>query len=765
MRTWQGYREDTSVVSDEGLLTAQNISFKVSGEIRRRPGLDGRVDQTGTLVTEWTDPFTTPYLVYNNSGSLVSVNVLTTSGNTLATALSTLQRGCFAKSNGRLYFTNDFNAMQRIERGNATAGTAGIAGPTAAIGTPTTVAGSCTAGTHGMRYRYYDSKSLYLSDPSSQTNIVLTGASDLTFSIGTGGQTVIRSQDSKVDQVIIELTDAGSSTFYRAATVNQSLTGTTISIADTDLRNQVTAARDGDFSHQQPPLTLLASEHRGRLFAWGAQVVTLTGVTVSSSSANVTVTGSTMSSGWAGRLARFGTDTKAYRIAAMSGTGLANLSETYTGTSAVVSGAQFFSATPDMLYWTRSGFPESWNTTSFARRVLQNASDIPSAMFSHNEVLYLCGQRTIRILDYDKDPALGKLDQVPGDFGVWNQRCVVEANGRIYAWGRSGIFTMNGMSLKYLSDRLDVHIDGSDTTSTDNYDVSKYEQFHGVFDPVERTVLWFYATSSETYPKHAIVYDIDSQEWMVGTWKQSMRASCLSTGGSTNRTRALVADENGYSWYLTAAAFDGVPSVLSGGVLTVNGTGSTTTNVNVTQSLPTGTSNMLGVVIVYSSTERYVVSNTATSLLLNSALTAAPTAGSELFAGQINFTAKTKWVSPGLENKQRPSYFFIYLVPGSATGQITIKFYTDYATTAKTLTKGASDVQPDGLTWTNGANYVTVDMDGGSGDGVAFMPLFMDWQRAISAEVSSTRPKDQLKIIDFGFSFKNPRSVVEVEDE
>lgn len=749
-------------------MTAKNLSFKVAGEAQRRPGLDGdnRIAESGLLVTEWTDFFGVPYLVFNNSGTLKSVRISNGTETSLATGLNTGIRGCFARANGRLYFTNDFNAMQRVSEGDQTAGVAGISPPAAAIGSPATTTGVTVSGVHGVRYRYFDSKSLYMSDPSDQLDVTTTGAgSTLTFSIGTAGTTIIRSTDAKVDQIILEATDAGSSAFYRVATVNQVLTQVTFSMSDTTLRLQTAAARDGDFGHQPPPLCSMITEHRGRVFGLGASQVTITGVTVNTAAAaTFTVTGSTMSSGWAGRLVRVGADTKNYRISAMSGAALMVLSEVYTGTAGVATGVQVFSPFSDMLYWTRAGFPESWNLQSFARRVMQNESDIPAGFVSHHEVLHILGQRTMRLLDYTSDPASGQLIQVPTNLGLWNQRCIVTCNGRIYGWGRDGVWTVNGLIPKHLSKPVDGLVDGSDSSSTDNFDMSKFEQFHGVYDPRERCIDWFYCTSSDTYPKHAITLDIDTGQWFVGTWKQGVRCSTLVTGGTSSPTRALLGDENGYSWYLKPDVFDGVPAVLSGGVVTVSSTGSTTTVIDITESLPTGTPDLAGVIAVYSGQEQLIASNTANTITLNSALTAAPTIGTELFLGQIDVTVRSKFLAfDGLNLKKRPSYLMIAMVPGTSAGKLTVKFYLDHSTSAFVYTKGSSDTDPDGITTTNGSASVSVDLDGGNGDGVAFVPLPALWNRTISVEISTTRPQNLFRLLDFQFVFEDKRASVPVE--
>ncbi len=770
MKNWQGLREDLSVVANDGMATAQNVSYRVIGELRRRPGLAGRIDNSGSLVTEWTDPFGTVFYVYNLGATAIS-SVKASDGSNVGVIGVTAgtPRGCFAKSNGRLYFVNDFDGMNRTERGDVSLGgvQAGIDAPTASFSTPITPAtGVVTVGTHGLRYRYFDSKSLYMSDPSPQYDYAPSGGAAISGSIGTAGTNIIRSTDSKVDQVIVEMTDAGSSTFYRVVTVNQVLTGFTINIADSDLRALTPAARDGDFGHQKPPLSSMLIEHRGRLFAWGSTVTTVTGVTVTLSGTTITVTGGTFSPYWAGRLFALSSTAKAYRITTMSGSSLAVLSENYSGTTATVTGSIVFSATPDMLYWTRAGFPEAWNPTSFARRVLQNQSDVPSGLASYNDALYLFGQRTMRALDYATDPATGSLVQVATEMGLWNQRCLIEAGGKLYGWGRSGAWMITGLIPQHISRPIDAAIDGTNSSSSDNYNAAQIETFHGVYDPRERVLMWFYATSSESYPKHAIAYDLDRQTWSIRTWKQGMRASCLTTGGSTDPARALVADENTHSWFVTADAFDGVPASLSGGVLTVV-TG-TSTVITVSETLPTstGTGNLNGVVVTTSSgVERVIASNTANTITV-AALAAAPAPGTELFMGQINYALKSKWITADtLDDKKRPAYCAVRLVPGSSSGKLVFNVFLDYSATAFTYTKGSGDVDPDGITITNGSANVSIDNDGGSGDGVVHVPLPAEWNRSIAVQVTSTRPKDLLKVLDVTFIFKSSKSTTAVETE
>lgn len=775
---WQGLRDDVTVVGADGNLEAQNCSFRVQGELRRRPGLGTRLDLGGVLSSEFTDRAANTYAVFVTSAGLIkSINLTDSTITTLKSALSTTYRGQFARSNQRLYYADDFDSVQVIELGNSSALVAGIAAPTTGVGThtigaPTSGTGLVQSGTHYVRYRYYNSRSGYYSNPSLQRTLTVTGSESITFDIGTGtgSEAIIRSTDSKVDQVIVELTAAGASAFYNVAAANQVLTSVTISMDDTTIELQVPSATYGDYGHEQPPLFSLIQEHRGRLFGWGATVRTITGVTLTLSSTTVTVTGSTFSTNWAGRMLQLTTGTDVYRISAATGAGTLTLSTAYSGTTTTSGSVKIYSLGADTLYWTRAGYPEAWKPSEWARRVLQNATDTPSGMVSYHDVLWLFGQRTMRVLDYPTDPATGSLEQVPTEMGLWNQRCLIQCGGYIFGWGRTGAWLINGLSPSHISRAIDARLDGTDTSSTVSFDASLSEQFFGYYDPHERVLTWVYCKTGDTSPKNHITFDLDSKQWRTGLWRQAMLTSCM-VGGTINDVRAMLSDENGYSWYVTENRFDGVPTSLVDtgseytGVITVTSGASLSSSVIPTlETLPTSPQDLKGVVLYNPSTSgtAVVLSNTSGGIVLASALTATPSAGDLLYLGSFEFKLKTKWlVSEGLENKKRPAYLMIKKVPGTDLGRLRVRIYLDFSTTPMTFTKGLSDTEPNGIYITDGLTYCDVDLGNSTDDAsCAFVPLFADWQRAISAEITSTKPSNQLKLLDVSFVPESRRSEV-----
>ena len=760
---WQGMRDDVSQRSDQGLLISQNTSYNTQGEIGLRPGLGARLDNAGQLVQEFKQPVNGSYaLFFTTSGTLVAVDMATLTAVTVKSGLDTDYAGCMTKSQGRAYFVNDFDKMQVVERGDAACTDAGITGPVnthpAAV---STASGNGTTGDHRVRYRGRNSKSGYVSNPSGELTLTVVSSTNgsNTFDIGTASSLITRLTDSKVDQLMVEMTTVNGDDFYLAATVANSVTtSVTVNVADASL-SQLTnvTAFYGDFGHEPPPLGAIICEHRGRLFEWGSTERVKTGVTVASSSATVNGTG--FSPQWTGRQMQRSGDTRIYSIQAASSSQF-TLSETYAGTGSGAATITVFSNSPDTLYWSRPGWPESWKPLEQARRILQNEADQPAGMISQNDVLCLWGQRSLRKLIYTADPATGKLVHVPTDMGVWNQQCLVEADGLIYGFGRSGIFAFDGSGANMISLPVQETIDnGNDFAVINALDPAQFTEFHGVYSTQERTVTFFYTQTGDTKPKNAVTYYVDDGQWRIDRFRQGIVSSTMAAG-STNRVRALVCDENGKSWFLTQRRFDGVPTTLidSGSNYTgvvVCASGSTTTVLQIASpSLPTGTGVDLAGVILTDSTganERVVTSNTASTITIP-ALSGAPSAGAEFYLGSISWKMRTKWwVGEGLENKKDPSYLCISFIPTASSGKLIARVYADYATNPSAFTD-TGDTKPNGVAWTDGATFATIDLDGGGGDGFVCIPVPVRWSRALSAQLESIKPLGEIRVLDVYFS-------------
>lgn len=739
---WYGVRDDTKATDTQGAAEALNISFSIDGELRRRIGLANRITHDGMLSTEHTHPTAGNFLIsYNSVGSLKSVNLATNVINTLKTGLDTVYRGTFTRSNGRVYYTNDFNKMQSIDRGDDSAYDVGIDAPVGAIGAPTATAGDVIAGLHLIRYRYYNSKTGYISNPSDALEYtVASTAETLTFSISApaGGGDIIRSVDPKVDQIIIEMTPTGGAEYYWALKLNQTATSAAVSMDDGILQLQNSAAQFGDFGHEPPPLCSIVTEHRGRLFGTGATVRTLAATVVDTSA---TVTGTGFSLLWAGRLITFGSEIKAYRVLSVESDTSLTLSEPYSGALGVTT-ATVFSRSPDEVYWSRAGFPESWKAAEWGRRVFQNQADTPSGVLSAYGDLYLFGQRSMRRLVYTDDPALGMVVPVLTEMGLWNQQCLVSADGNIYGWGRSGAWVIRGTIPRKISKPIDL--------SLTDIDKSLYSQFFGFYDPLDRVIMWLYTAVGDTAPRKGFFLDLDSGKMGTVSFRHGLQCATLAAQGD-QVVKVMICDNNGYTWEAIADTFDGVPSTMDGGILTM-APGSTTTVLAIASpSLPTGASNIIGAIAYdpVSLEERVVTANTADTITVGTAFTTAPVDGAVLYVGSFPVAYKTKHAQTQAgAHKIRPSYVSLSMVPSDSKQKINVKTYANFETTPMPYTSGAYDINPDGVLIIDGSSHAVVDGDGGSGDGFVSIPVPGSWRRTVAIRLDTETPYGDLRLLD-----------------
>ena len=138
-------------------------------------------------------------------------------------------------------------------------------------------AGDVGIGVHVVRYRYMDTSTGYVSDPSEEREVVVTTSSKtLKFYVddAAGSNTDIkRSTDGKVDKIVLEMTTAGGTAFYKAAEFDNDPVSTTreylpnvVNISDAALA--VSFLPWPDLGHEPPPLTKYLHAHKRRIWAF-----------------------------------------------------------------------------------------------------------------------------------------------------------------------------------------------------------------------------------------------------------------------------------------------------------------------------------------------------------------------------------------------------------------------------------------------------------------------------------------------------------------
>lgn len=679
---------------------------------------------------------------------------------TIKTGLDTTNKGCFTAVQSQCYFANNFDPMQVWNGISSTSYDAGIAGPATAPTAPSAAGGATSNGAHLIRYRYRNSKTGYVSSPSPALLVTVSGGNGaLTFT--TGAANYVVSGDAKVDFIDFEMTAVNGQIFYRAGSVLNSGTTITVAIADTSLIQQFncdanygTVAKADLYSHEQPPIGTICLAYRGRMFVAGDAPYTKS---LAMSNGSATINGTGFSTKWAGKLLRVASESVAYVIQSSTAT-VITLTQVWTGVSTTYS-CSIYSGTPNRVYYSRASYPESFYAAVFARDVLNGRSDQLSAMVGRKDALYLLGKYSGERLVFNDDPSAASsvLSPIQGNRGAFHQRVLVEAEGSLYSFDRQGIYLVNEIP-QHLSNPVD-------DTLTELVDYDQSALFHGVFDPRDRVLMWFFVRTGDTQCKYAMCMELDTGVWWVNYFFQGVAASKI-VPTSDGQVRVMLSDENGYTWFFgIEGSFDGVPSS-SPSVITVNGV-ATTTNIPVDETLPASPSLAGAIAYNPANGETAVVSsNTSSALTLGAGLTVAPADNAEMYLGPIAWEWRSKfWVGQGQQDKKRPAYFHVYLYPGTATGKMRLAFYGDFGDTPLVFTSGVNDEFPDGVNLVDGQSYVEIDLDGGNGDGFVPVPIpDGTWRRAIQARLTSVRPDGAMRLVDYKWAMSD-KDEREADDE
>jgi PKD repeat protein len=650
---------------------------------------------------------------------------------------------CLAQAFQRLYMVNDFDRMQVTDDG-LTIRDSGIDYPTVDPTPTSAIGGTVNAGVHLIRYRYQDQLRGRLSNPSNAASISIVAGSQ-TINVG-----FTPSADPYVTHVIVEMTPAGASTYYRAAVVSNTLTTTAITMDDDSLIEQITAARDGEFQHLPPGLSSIVAEHRQRVWIWGAEPRTFTGCTLTNGSPTISGTG--FSTEWAGRQV-VAPDGLTYAIDSATTTDI-TLDTNYAGPNTGAGTIIVKSGTPSLLGWSRAGFPESFDTTVFARSISLDAGDTPAAMASYFSDLYLMGKRSMRRLVFTGDPAAGMLLSVPGTMGAFHQRCVCSAGpGLLFGWGRDGAWKIEAMQPQKISARVEQ-------TLAALGDTDRIAERFVCYEPVQRVAQFFFCLVGESTCRAALAYHIETGIWELWRYRQGILSACANSAYA-DRQRLMIADENGYSWRMGVKVNDGEDA----NVMTAT-TGSTTTDVLGTNAAVAGQ-------IAYrpaTGEERLITSCSPTQIICD-AFATAPANGELIYIGSIKQRILTDWfIGDGLDHKSRPQWLRVKLRANRAAGQYMgkaqVRFYRNFDMSSPMgITSMSADEWPMGVQPVDGDTKITIDLDVGGLDGFIPVPVPDDWSRAICAEIIHEEPYHPVRFYDLEFAADDRNAGAKVGNE
>jgi hypothetical protein len=688
--------EQSKVARDPSLLTVdQNLQHDQLGVLRVRGGCTKASGQTALALPVRAVAGFDP-----GSGSFVearathgaTAGVIASGATTLYSALSQNKRPRACVHGRRLYVADGWRELQRWDGIAATTVAAGIVGPDQTPSSwtpaPTTAAGLLTTGSHKFRYRYLDSSTGYVSEPSCEYVAVVTGsgAAQLTFAINTSGAgNIIRSLDAKVDRIVVEATLTGGAVFFKAAEGLQTASTIVVSIADVTLATQSLpwpgTRAENIGTHLPPPIASIVLSFRGRLWLAGQRVHAEGTVAVNNASATITGTGSDWSAALAKptaasfsnrvtRLFQVAGDAVAYEINTRASTTSAALTAAYGGSNNATAAYKIFTRDRSVFY-SEPGFPESFPALNY----VQGPDSGPlTAIVPHANALIFCSLNGLERFVWTNDPNQdGVKRTIPTTRGACTQEVVLNVEEVAYGLDRRGMWTFTGESPRAISRQIE--------TLVQRINFAQESKFTAVWHPKIRQIRWWVALDADTEPHHFLAYDVDREVWSMGQRDFAVTAGALVP--TTSGSKVLIGDENGYDWYDDEATTDGADGASPPQALVTGAP--TTTSIPLLVTLPTSPS--LAGTYAYSEElgESRLISANTSSTLTTAAFTTAPTVGTRIHLGRVNAEAKTKAfrAKNGMDvagRSLRIHYEPLAVVAG-AERRLRVRFYRDWSST------------------------------------------------------------------------------------
>ena len=641
---------------------------------------------------------------------------------------------------GNLYRVNGWDPMSVWDGFRSNAVAAGISQPatystnvtSAALG----VSSGVSPGVHFFRYRYANSKTQYVSNPSEAKQFTAAeGAS------GTGAtytfSNIVPSPDVKVDRIIAEMTDSDGEVFFQASVLQNESQAVTIRINDDDLR--ALPLLYDEFGHDVPPRARYVEPFKGRLWLMGQIVYEEGQARIPNSGISVVGSGTNWNSTARGRLLQLSGDTRRFIESVVSGS-LLLLEESVAKASAFRNYTITDSA-PDILRWSKALFPESFPVEN-QTRVLDGKPEKARAHRGYRNDLIIWGERSMQRLVFASDPNVdGALEPIEGDRGAASRLCVVDAGGAVFSLDYKGIHRYTGGSgePQHVSESIDPLFDPADN-AYGYVDFAYRSTFHAVHFPNRHQIVWFVVvngvtgdSTAYTTPHHAIVFDYLNQTFGLWKFDVAMVASTIAPGAN-GTTQTVICDENGRSWVLGIGTTDGVHSASAVKGTVQSGATATSIPLSVATNLYAANSGLAGAGAYSPQLDALatILSNSANGVtlvgsgFLVAGVPTAPSVGTEIFLGRIPAKFKSKaFVLREPSDIQEPRYLHLAFEP-KGRGTARVRFYLNRSSTA--YAGWAVDIDADGLLLSAlaGRNYIEVDLTRATGYARIPMPESAD---------------------------------------
>ncbi|HYE78034.1 MAG TPA: hypothetical protein VEI97_08615 [bacterium] len=338
--------------------------------------------------------------------------------------------------------------------------------------------------------------------------------------------------------------------------------------------------------------------------------------------------------------------------------------------------ARMFAADDTKIYWSKIGLPEAFDPVNF-EYVNPNDGQKIIKLFSYGDLLLIFKERSLYGL-FGVDPETWQVRLLSADIGATGVQAVAATDTTLFWWSEKGPIRWSGPGSK--PELIGQALLRDQITPT-ALAFSEFDEVSVAVDPVQEHVLFAVAENGKTRNTMILPWSYRLNAWVSSKWDPLGGVASLCT----------VIDDQGRPWvYYGSYAgqvfrawdtdTDGVPSGTTSGTFTAGGTSITT--ITSSGFFTTGSALVERMVSVVSSDgtlmgRRYITSNTATVLTLDSAITGLTSGATYTFyVGGPNFEWDTRQEDSGAPFTQK-RYEFCYVQVAPSTDTITVWFFAN----------------------------------------------------------------------------------------
>jgi hypothetical protein len=347
--------------------------------------------------------------------------------------------------------------------------------------------------------------------------------------------------------------------------------------------------------------------------------------------------------------------------------------------------ARMFVADDTKLYYSKVGFPEAFDPENY-EYVAPNDGQKITALFSYGDLLLVFKERALYGL-FGVDPEIWQLRLISADIGCTSHQSVTSVDTTLFWWSEKGPVRWLGLGAR---PELIGQATLRDQLTPSTLAFGELDEVVAAVDPVQEHVLFGVAELGKTRNTMVLPWSYRLNCWVSSKWDPLGGVASLHTvWDDTGRPWVYYGSYAGQVFRAWDTDVDGVPSGTTTGSVTASGT--TMSTITSTGFYTTGSALVERMVSLVDTNgllmgRRYITTNSATVLTLDSAITGLTNGASYTFyVGGPNFEWDTKQHNSGGPWSHK-RYDFLYAQLGATSSTIHLHALLDFETAASFYT-------------------------------------------------------------------------------